>query len=375
MLIDRRNLILSSLAGASAAFAPRMAFAAAETDRRFIFIIQRGAADGLAILAPTGDPAFASARGELATNAASGTKLDSLFTLHPELKSSASLFQQKQAAFYHAVASGYRERSHFDGQNILETAGTRPYGRNDGWLNRLLTLLPKGESKALALANTIPPALRGPVTVGSYAPSRLPDADIALMERVEMLYAEDNQLAPLWQSATATEAIAGMTDPAGGRGGAAAGKLIASLMAGPDGARVAMIESVGWDTHINQQGRINGPLKSIDGMIDALRVDLGSSWNKTLILVATEFGRTVHVNGTRGTDHGTASAVMLYGGGLAKGGTIGADWPGLAKEQLHEGRDLKPTMRFEQLMLSALSAHYSIEPEKLRRRVFPDFIA
>lgn len=373
MIIDRRRLILSSLAGTGIALAPRMAFAAAETDRRFIFVIQRGAADGLAILAPTGDPAFASARGEIAANAGAGANLDGLFTLHPEMKASAAMFRQRQASFYHAIASGYRERSHFDGQNMLETAGPRPYGRDDGWLNRLLTLLPKGESKALALATAIPPALRGPVAVGSYAPSKLPDADTALMERVTMLYAEDAQLAPLWQSAVQTEAMASSLDPGAGRGGVAAGKLVASLMAGTDGARVAMVETSGWDTHFNQEGRLGAVLKSVDEMIDTLRTEMGPAWAKTLVLVATEFGRTVHVNGTRGTDHGTASAAMLFGGGLANGGTITADWPGLAASQLYEGRDLKPTMRFESLVVGALSAHYGVDPERLRRTVFPDF--
>lgn len=373
MILNRRRLILSGLATTGVAMAPRMAFATAETDRRFIFIIQRGAADGLAILAPTGDPAFVGARGEIASGATAGTKLDSLFTLHPQMAASAGMFAQKQAAFYHAIASGYRERSHFDGQNMLETASTRPYGRDDGWMNRLLTLFPKGESKAIAFANAIPPALRGPISVSSYAPSRLPDADAALMERVAMLYAEDAQLAPLWQSATATEAMAGSVDPGAGRGGIAAGKLVASLMAGADGARVAMVETTGWDTHFNQEGRLGAVLKGVDEMIDTLRTELGPAWVKTLVLVATEFGRTVHVNGTRGTDHGTASAAMLFGGGLANGGKIVSDWPGLATNQLHEGRDLKPTMRFETMVVTALSAHYGIDPERLRRTVFPDF--
>lgn len=372
-MINRRKLILSGIAGTGLILAPRIAFAAAETDRRFIFIIQRGAADGLAILAPTGDPSFAPARGELAANATKGAKLDSLFTLHPALATGAELFRNKQASFAHAIASGYRERSHFDGQNILETAGTRPYARNDGWINRLLTLLPRGESKALALATAIPPALRGPVAVSSYVPSRLPDADVALMERVAMLYAEDAQLAPIWTSAVETEAMAGAVSPDAGRGGTATGKLIASLMKGADGARVAMVETNGWDTHINQEGRLGNLLNGLDEMIAALRTDLGLAWNKTLILVATEFGRTVHVNGTRGTDHGTASTAMLFGGGLAKGGEFVADWPGLAAGQLYEGRDLKPTMRFEALVTDALSAHYEIEPERFRRTVFPDY--
>ena len=188
-----------------------------------------------------------------------------------------------------------------------------------------------------------------------------------------MLYAEDAQLAPLWSSAVQTEAMAGAVDPGNGRGGTATGKLIASLMAGADGARVAMVETTGWDTHINQEGRLGNVLKGIDEMIAALRTDLGPAWSKTVILVATEFGRTVHVNGTRGTDHGTASAAMLFGGSLAKGGRINADWPGLAAGQLYESRDLKATMRFEALVTEALSAHYGIEPERFRRTVFPDY--
>jgi uncharacterized protein (DUF1501 family) len=370
-MLNRRLLLAASLGTSATAFLPRMAWAAADTDRRFIFIIQRGAADGLSILAPTGDPAYSAARGELAGT--DGTKLSSLFTLHAALAETAQLYAQKQAMFAHAIASGYRERSHFDAQNILESGSLRPYGRDDGWMNRLLTLLPRGENRALAISTAIPLALRGKAEVGSYAPSRLPDADAGLMERISMLYAEDAQLAPLWASATQTEAMAGMADPAG-RGGAAAGKLIANLMNGAEGARVVMVESNGWDTHTNQQGRLNGLLKGVDQMIATLRTDLGPAWNKTLVLVATEFGRTVATNGTRGTDHGTASAAMLYGGGLVGGGTIIADWPGLANGQLYEGRDLKPTMRFERLVIDTLSAHYRIEPGKLARTVFPDFV-
>lgn len=369
-MLNRRHLIAAGLGVGAAGLLPKMSWAAVDTDRRFIFILQRGAADGLSILAPTGDPAFASARGELASS--EGSKLSSLFTLHPAMVETARLYANKEAAFAHAVASGYRDRSHFDGQNILESGAIRPYGRDDGWMNRLLKLLPGGERRALALATAIPLALRGQADVGSYAPSKLPDADAGLMERVAMLYAEDAQLAPLWASATATEMMAGGYELAG-RGGAAAGKLIASLMNGPDAARVVMVESNGWDTHVNQQGRLNGLLNGVDETIAALRADLGPAWTNTLVLVATEFGRTVASNGTKGTDHGTASVAMLYGGGLAKGGTIIADWPGLASGQLYEGRDLKPTMRFERLVVDALSAHYGIEPGKLQRTVFPDF--
>lgn len=373
-MIDRRSLLLSGFAAGSALSMPGMAFANAATDRRFLFIIQRGAADGLGMLAPLGDPAFASARGDLAAKAGEGLKLDSLFTLHPALTETGRLFAAKQARFVHAIASGYRDRSHFDGQNILETAATRPYGRSDGWLNRLVGLLPAADAKALAIATAIPPALRGPHAASSYAPSNLPDVDAGLMERVAMLYAEDRQLAPLWASATQTEAMASMADISGAKGGAAAGTLIASLMAGPNGARIAMVESNGWDTHVNQEGRLTNQLKGLDAMVASLRLGMGTDWNNMLVLVATEFGRTVHVNGTRGTDHGTASAAMFLGGALANGGQVTADWPGLAASQLYEGRDLKPTTRFESAVAAALAAHYSIEPGKVRRALFPDYI-
>jgi uncharacterized protein (DUF1501 family) len=375
MMIDRRSLFTKGLLGAAALSAPRIAWAAADTDHRFIFVLQRGAADGLAIVAPTGDPHLLRARGALAERASDGAKLSDLFTLHPAMKNGAALYSQKQATFAHALASSYRERSHFDGQNVLETGGSRPYGRSDGWMNRLLTLLPKGESKALALATAIPPALRGNVQVSSYAPSRLPDANAALMERISMLYAEDKELAPIWANALETENMASGLHANAGRRGGDVGKLAVSLMSGVNGARVMMVESSGWDTHSQQQGRLSAALTGVDDMVAAVRDGLGPAWAKTLILVATEFGRTVATNGTGGTDHGTGFAAMLFGGGLVKGGTVIADWPGLGSGQLYEGRDLKPTARFEAFVADTLAAHYAIDPDKMRRTLFPDFAA
>jgi uncharacterized protein (DUF1501 family) len=372
-MLNRRTLMASGLSGLAitAAF-PGMSWAAAGTDRRFIFIIQRGAADGLALLAPTGDPDFLRARGDLAADSINGTKLDALFTLHPAMAESAKMFAAKQASFAHAIASGYRERSHFDAQNILESGALRPYGRDDGWMNRLLTLLPPAQAKAIAVSASVPLVLRGPAAVNSYAPSRLPSADADLMDRVSMLYAEDPQLASLWAGALQTEQMA-MTPDGAMRGGAAAGKIAAGLMSGQTGARVLMLETGGWDTHSGQKARLNNQLKELDALIAGLRDGLGADWNNTLVLVATEFGRTVAFNGTSGTDHGTGSAALLYGGALTNGGRVTADWPGLAAAKLYETRDLKPTMRFEDLVTGALAVHYAIEPGKLKRTLFPDF--
>jgi uncharacterized protein (DUF1501 family) len=371
-MIDRRQLLARGLAGAGLLTLPGMVLAAAPTDRRFVFIIQRGAADGLNIVMPLADPGFAAARGSLAVEG--GSKLDAMFTLHPALAEASKMYAAKQALFLHAVASPYRDRSHFDGQNVLESGGTGPYQLKDGWLNRLLTLLPRDERNAVALAATVPVALRGTVQVGSYAPSALPQASDDLMARVGALYQSDAQLHALWQSAVATRALTGDLAANGGKDAAATGALAARLMSGAGGARIAMIETGGWDTHAQQKGRLNAQLKGLDAMLASLKAGLGAEWDKTLVLVATEFGRTVAVNGTGGTDHGTGSAAMLLGGAVA-GGRVIADWPGLAASALYEGRDLKPTLGLDTVIGASLAQHFGLDPAQVAPTLFPQLPA
>jgi len=350
---------------------PRMAFAKANTPKRFLFIIQRGAADGLAIVAPTGDPAFAGIRDAFAEDLAGGAKLGGFFTLHPALAESAKLYAERQALFVHAVASPYRDRSHFDGQNVLETGGTAAYRVKDGWMNRLLGLLPQDEAKALALSATVPMALRGAHEVSSYAASALPGAPDDLLARVGKLYESDQQLHGLWTAAMETRMTAGDLAGGAGQNGTAAGALAAKLLAGDNGARIAMIETGGWDTHSGQRGRLNAQLRGLDQLVAALRTGLGPDWANTLVIVATEFGRTVAPNGTGGTDHGTASAAMLLGGAVA-GGKVVADWPGLGQGALYEGRDLRPTTDLDALIASALAQHFGLEPARTMATLFPE---
>jgi uncharacterized protein (DUF1501 family) len=373
-MMDRRSLLRTGAIGAAALFAPRIAFAAAPTDKRFVFIIQRGAADGLGIVAPVGDPAFAGQRGVLADIAEGGAKLDATFTLHPMLAETAKLYAAKQALFAHAVASPYRERSHFDGQNVLESGGKGPYAVKDGWLNRMLTLLPEANARAIAIAAAIPLALRGPKEVASYAPSALPDASDDLLQRVSMLYQGDAQLHGLWEQALATRTLTGDLAADNGRNAAATGALAARLMAPANGARIAMIETGGWDTHSGQKARLGAQLRGLDAMIGAIRTGLGAEWANTVVLVATEFGRTVAVNGTGGTDHGTASCAMLLGGGL-KGGRVIADWPGLAQGALYEGRDLRPTGDLDGFIAGAVAAHFALDPARTLSALFPQSAA
>jgi uncharacterized protein (DUF1501 family) len=371
-MFDRRSFLIGgALTTIGAGMAPRMAFARAATERRFVFIIQRGAADGLSTIMPVGDPAFAGLRGRaFADDVAGAMKLDAMFALHPNMANAAALYRQKQALFVHAVASPYRDRSHFDGQNVLETGGAAAYQAKDGWMNRLLGLLPQDGARAIAISATVPTALRGAHEVTSYAPSVLPDASDDLLQRVTMLYQGDAQLHALWSEAMDTRQLAGDLAQDSGRNAAATGTLAAKLLLPADGARVAMIETGGWDTHSAQKARLGAQLKGLDALIAALQTGLGAVWNDTLVLVATEFGRTVEVNGTAGTDHGTGAAAMLFGGGV-RGGRVLADWPGLAAGSLYDGRDLKPTMRLDDMIAGAVASHHALDPTRAGAALFP----
>lgn len=368
MSIDRRSF----LAAATLLTAPGVLFAQAATERRLVFIIQRGAADGLNTVIPYAEPAYAKLRGPLAIDASTVLKLDGTFALHPALPTLRELYAAGEASFLHAVASPYRDRSHFDGQNVLETGGTAPYQVKDGWMNRLLGLLPRTGGDAIAFSPAVPLALQGAVEVTTYAPSTLPEANEDLLMRVQQLYASDRQLQPLWASALEARGMAGDRMGAGPRRqeAAALGRMAAGFLARVDGPRIAMIETSGWDTHSGQDARLASQLRGLDGLIGALRDGMGAAWAHTVVLVATEFGRTVAANGTGGTDHGTGAAAMVIGGAV-QGGRIVSDWPGLTPGALYEGRDLKPTLALDTLIASICADAFKLEPERIARVLFP----
>lgn len=369
-MIQRRTLLGGAMAATLTALAPPALGRSAPTDKRLVFIMLRGAVDGLSILAPIGDPAFASQRGELGEDYGSAPRAGNDFAFHPELKNLAALYAKGDCLAHHAIASNYRERSHFDAQNVLESGGTRPYELRSGWLNRALAVDDQAPPKAMALATSIPLALRGPAPVSSYAPSHVPEASEDLMRRVSMLYAGDEQLHGLWESALETRELTGDDATKDLRNAEKSGQLAASLMRGDAGARVLMIEINGWDSHSRQVGQLNRMLRSYDALIGALQTGLGSDWANTLIISATEFGRTVKPNPSRGTDHGTAGAALLMGGSV-NGGQVLGDWPGLADSQLYEGRDLKPTASLESLFAGAVADQFAMVPSKAAQRMFP----
>ncbi|AUX70282.1 hypothetical protein CHX26_12945 [Porphyrobacter sp. HT-58-2] len=371
--LNRRTLIAGSLLGAGSLALPRLAFAQGAGTRNLLFVLLRGAADGLSMLAPVGDPGFERLRGAMLGDYESAPRLGSFFAVHPALAEIAKSAQAGEALFVHAAATAYRERSHFDGQNLLETGGTAPYASKDGWLNRLVGMMNEGAPdplRTLAIAPTVPLALRGNAPVSSYAPSALPDASEDLIARVSQLYAADAELGGLWSRALETRAMAGDDGLRNLNDARATGTLAASLMRGSQGARIGMIELGGWDTHANQRGAFMRQARGLDALIAAYRTGLGDGWADTMVLVATEFGRTARLNGTGGTDHGTAAAALIMGGAV-RGGRVIADWPGLAERQLYEGRDLAPTIALENVLAGAVAEHLRIDPARAMSRLFP----
>jgi len=387
-MLNRRDMLKSLGLTAIAGGAPGLTFAAAETDARFVLIVLRGAVDGLALAAPYGDGNYKKVRGELAIPKPGSSDglllLDGMFGLNPSLTNVHQSFAAGDANIFHAIASPYRERSHFDGQDMLENGATRVGGLRSGWLNRALTPLDSriGNETAIAMAQNTPLVLRGENSVTSWAPSDLPDADDSTLARLQRLYADDEFFSTRLQQALRSQEIAGEQSEMGTssrRGNEAQQfgdlmKSTARFLTTPDGPSIAVVELGGWDTHANQgstNGALANRLAALDTGIGNLRDGLDESWKQTVVAVVTEFGRTVRVNGTRGTDHGTGTAALLIGGAV-NGGNVIADWPGLGKSDLYADRDLLPTADIRSLFKAVLADHLEISPAFIDNEVFPN---
>jgi uncharacterized protein (DUF1501 family) len=387
--ISRRALLLGGGALFAWAHLPRFALAGQGRDPRLVVIILRGALDGLSAVGPVGDPDYVRLHGNLALSLSgehAALPLDGFFALNPAMPNFARLYRAGQAAVVHAVATSYRERSHFDGQDVLES-GYPHQGRTDsGWLNRAVAGLPAGERvrpmRGLGVGPVSPLVMRGSAPVLGWAPQLLPIAGTDLATRVLDLYTHrDPVLAKALRDGIETGTMAGNTgDMAKGAGmnqpegmrQAASGA--ARIMAAPDGPRIAALAFDGWDTHANEggaTGQLANRLSGLDGAIEALEKGLGDGWKDTAVAVVTEFGRTARINGTTGTDHGTGTVALLAGGAI-KGGRVIADWPGLGDAQLYEGRDLKPTTDLRAVLKGLLADQFGLSAAVLADAVFPD---
>jgi uncharacterized protein (DUF1501 family) len=407
-LARRHFLSLGAAASASALLLPRFAFAgASHTQARFVFIIMRGALDGLAAVPPYGDPAYANIRGELAIappgQSDGALKLNTLFGLHPRLAFLGESFAARELVVFHAVASPYRERSHFDGQDVLESGFTRPHAVQTGWLNRALAALPaqgavRSKEAGVALGQNVPLVMRGPSPVASWSPARMPALDADTLERITDLYASDPLLSQRLADGLATDSVAmeaqqeaakdaGAPPPDGmlarakpGNTGQGPGRYLETVRAAAGflkrdgGPQVAVFDTSGWDTHANEggaQGQLASRLAVLDGALRTLKDSLGELWPHTAVVLATEFGRTAAVNGTRGSDHGTGTAAFLLGGAV-QGGRVVADWPGLSVASLYQRRDLAPTLDVRSVLKSVLRDHIGVPRRALDDSVFPD---
>jgi uncharacterized protein (DUF1501 family) len=365
-----------------------------------VVVILRGALDGLAAVPPYADPDYASLHRELAIaapGAADGAlALNNTFGLHPSLSYLHERYTAGELIVFNAVASPYRDRSHFDGQNVLENGFTKPAGAADGWLNRALAALPRradgpGE-RAVAISQNVPLILRGEAPVISKSPQATQGLDEELLMRLADLYSSDDWFSARLSEAVQTEKMvddAGAMTPVKDAAAAAADAAVkpvppdrvsavahmaASLMRSDGGPEVAVIEASGWDTHANQGGAKGALAQRLAGLDKALRTladELGPLWPQTAVLVVTEFGRTAAVNGTRGTDHGTGGCAFLVGGAV-RGGRVIADWPGLRPAALLDNRDLKPTLDLRSVFKAVLDEHMHVDANTLAKRVFPD---
>jgi uncharacterized protein (DUF1501 family) len=392
--ISRRSLLAGAGTLFSWAYMPKFAFAADNRDARFVVIVLRGALDGLSAVAPFGDPGYASLHGELALTLEGPTPalpLDGFFLLNPAMPNFARLYKDGQALAVHAVATPYRERSHFDGQDVLESGQGGPGLNSTGWLNRFAGTLPAGEAVSktgcLGVGAVAPLIARGPAPVMGWAPPIIPRAADDTAMRVLDLYAardpvlavalheglDTDKLAIKTASASAMPRGNGGQGPDNPKGMAAIADGASRIMAADGGPRIAALAFDGWDTHAREggaTGRLAALLGGLDSALAAFEQNLKPYWKDTAILVVTEFGRTARINGTAGTDHGTGTVAFLVGGAV-KGGRVIADWPGLKEAQLYQGRDLKPTTDLRSVAKGVLADLYGVSSTALAERVFP----
>jgi uncharacterized protein (DUF1501 family) len=382
--MDRRLFLTSGLAlGCSAAASPLLtpiAFASAPGDARLVVIILRGAMDGIDVVRPLGDGAYAGLRPTLADGNALPLG-NGFWGLHPALAPLLPLWQAGEFGAVQAVSTPYRDRrSHFDGQDILE-AGTvgldtvaDTVGRRDGWLNRMLAAVPgiSGET-AYAIGREQMLILQGDTPVSRWSP----DARLRLSPQARLLLERVHADDPLFHAAS-SEALLIVdqleSEEADMTGARATGdhmrlaQFAAQRLRGA--TRIASFSLGGWDTHLRQAQGLSRALDRLAEVILGLKDGLGPIWGQTAVLCLTEFGRTARENGTGGTDHGTGGA-MLFAGGALRGGQVLGDWPGLADSALYAGRDVMPTRDVRAHAGWVMRALFGLERSVIEGAVFP----
>ncbi|MCC6162274.1 MAG: DUF1501 domain-containing protein [Acidobacteria bacterium] len=378
--MNRRAFVRTMCLGGLATFGrPTVNFARVPSKGRLVFVLLRGGFDGLAAVVPYGDPDYGSLRPGASFAPADLVVLDGLFGLAPGLAPLREFWDRNELVAVHAMAIPYRTRSHFDGQAVLETGLDKPIGSSDGWLNRLLQGM-SGTRAGIAIASGVPRSMTGPFSVQTWSPAQLGAVEDEYLQRLASLYRHDPRLQGPFEAALQQQDVIGEEPMARGgtRRGAIAPLLQATarIMRTETGPNVAALEFSGWDTHANQ-GLAGGALDRLLGQLAeglaTFRTEMGAAWNDTTVVVMTEFGRTARLNGTRGTDHGTAGAGFMLGPRVARSVVL-ADWPGLSGRALFEGRDLKPTLDTRAVLKAAIAGTLDLTPAQADR-VFPSSAA
>lgn len=367
---------------------------------RLVVIFLRGAVDGLNVVVPHGESAYYASRPTIAIprpGADGGAlDLDGHFGLHPALAALMPLWQQRHLAFVHAAGSPDPSRSHFDAQDYMETGTPGNKHTSDGWMNRLLGVLPGAHTptEAVSFGNTMPRILTGRMSVASMTLGRNAGQPTAF-DRPQInaayasMYAGHDALSEAFQeSQKARHELLGNLQgqdrgyqaemQAANRGAplpygfADDARKVARLMTGDPNIRLVFLDLGGWDTHVNEgshKGQLANHLKPLGDGLAALAGAMGPQFRDTTVLVMSEFGRTVHENGTGGTDHGHGN-VMWVLGGRVNGGRVYGQWPGLESAQLYQNRDLAVTTDFRQVIAPLLEHHLRLDDARLAK-VFP----
>lgn len=374
--MDRRGFLASGAACCTAAVASGWRAAAARVpgNRLFVLVVLRGGMDGLSVVVPHADPDHAEKRGRLAFGPPGGKDglidLDGRFGLHPALGALEPLWRSGTMAAVHAVASPYRDRSHFDAQAVLENGTDGPGAARDGWLGRAVRGA-GGRFAGVAVGGAVPLVLQGDPKAQLWRPEEGDGPDAALVALVARGYRDHPRFAAALEAGAETARLAGGD---GGRAPETVAAAVARLMTRPDGPSVAVLDAGGWDTHAGQgtaEGRLAGALGQLARGLTALREGLGEAWSRTVVMAVSEFGRTVAPNGAGGTDHGTGGVALLLGGAVAGTGRVTGPWPGLSTRALFAGRDLAPETDVRSLFRAVLSDHLRLPDRTIDGEVFP----
>ena len=361
--MKRRNFLKASVGSLYMMASPNMAFSDVElSDKRLLVVLLRGGLDGLATIPPLGDKNLSKIRKDVLVQGAND--LDGFFGIHPNLKFLENEYQTGNAAFVHATSFPYTGRSHFDGQNIMETGSEQAYAVTSGWVGRAMNA---AGFSSLAVSLPIPIILRGNEVNSNYFPTNFAKASKSQYADVERMWQSDSQLNGMLKDISSRE----MHMP--GRGDTK--ELVsfaAKEMHKPNGPRVGLLEIDGFDTHAlqgNEQGDHAELLEDLDNILKSFKRDMGTLYDDTVIVTVTEFGRTAFENGTQGTDHGWASS-MILAGGLVDGKQVVSDWPGLEKRNLFEDRDLKMTIDARDIYAEVVKTVFDLEDDVISEHVF-----